>query len=266
MFVVTYESDEAWAVLADRSRRAIVTELAREDLTVTELTDLLPISQPAVSQHLKVLKQVGMVTDRAEGTRRRYRLNEAGVAVLRDQLDAFWRNTLSNFEQHMEETMTDESAVRRHVVVKGSPERAFAAFTDRFDAVKPREHNLLGAPIAETILEPRVGGRIVDRAEDGTECAWARVLAFEPPHRIVFTWDIGPTWQLETDPANASEVEIRFVAEGSDSTRVELEHRHLDRHGAGWMSLRDGIAGDQGWPLYLNRFVALMVSSGSGTV
>lgn len=99
---MTYESDEAWTVLADRTRRAIVMELAEGERTVGELTDVLPVSQPAVSQHLKVLKQVGMVTDRADGTRRRYRLNEHGVAALRDQLDTFWRRTFENLEQHLD--------------------------------------------------------------------------------------------------------------------------------------------------------------------
>lgn len=154
--------------------------------------------------------------------------------------------------------MTQIAVVQRTVVVKGTPERAFAAFTQQFDAIKPREHNLLAVPIAETVLEPYVGGRIVDRGEDGTECAWARILAFDPPHRLVFSWDLGPTWQLEDDLDNASEVEVRFVAEGSDLTRVELEHRHLDRHGAGWESVRDGIASDQGWTLYLERLAALL--------
>lgn len=100
---MAYESDEAWTVLADRTRRAIVLQLAEGERTVGELTEALPVSQPAVSQHLKVLKQVGMVSDRAEGTRRRYRLNEHGVAALRDQLDTFWRRTLESFEQQMED-------------------------------------------------------------------------------------------------------------------------------------------------------------------
>jgi uncharacterized protein YndB with AHSA1/START domain len=154
--------------------------------------------------------------------------------------------------------VTQEAVVQRHVVVNGTPEQAFAVFTQQFDAIKPREHNMLGAPIVETVFEPRVGGRILDRAEDGSECAWARVLAYEPPNRIVFSWDIGPTWQLEEDAENASEVEVRFVADGPDRTRVELEHRNLDRHGAGWESLRDGVADEQGWPLYLDRYAALM--------
>ena len=150
--------------------------------------------------------------------------------------------------------MSESTVVRHEVVVKGTPEHAFAAFTERFDEVKPREHNLLDAPLASTTFEPRVGGHIVDRGEDGSECRWARVLAYEPPDRLVFSWDIGPTWELEADPENASEVEVRFEAEGADRTRVTLEHRHLDRHGPGWPSLRDGVDDEGGWPLYLARY------------
>jgi len=149
------------------------------------------------------------------------------------------------------------TVVRREIVVEASVERAFDVFTARFGDFKPPEHNLLGAPKVETLFEPRVGGHIYDRAPDGTECRWARVLAFDPPQRVVFTWDIGPTWQLETDPANASEVEVTFVAEGSGRTRVVLEHRNLDRHGPGWESVRDGIGAPDGWGLYLDRYAAL---------
>ena len=148
--------------------------------------------------------------------------------------------------------------VRKTILVEAPQQRAFETFTARFGDFKPPEHNLLGAPIAETLFEPRVGGHIYDRAEDGSECRWARVLAFEPPSRVVFSWDIGPTWQLESDPANASEVEVRFVAEGDDRTRVELEHRHIDRHGPGWESVAEGVDGDAGWPLYLERYAALL--------
>jgi DNA-binding transcriptional ArsR family regulator len=100
---MTYGDEEAaWATLADRNRRSILTQLAEGERTVGELTALLPVSQPAVSQHLKVLKELGLVSDRAEGTRRIYRLDEAGVAALRDQLDTFWKRTMSGFEQLME--------------------------------------------------------------------------------------------------------------------------------------------------------------------
>src|SRR5690242_14466178 len=99
---MAYEGDEVWSTLADRSRRSIVLELADGERSVGELADALPISQPAVSQHLKVLKQVGLVEDRAQGTRRIYRLNEAGVSALRDQLDTFWNRTMTGFQDLME--------------------------------------------------------------------------------------------------------------------------------------------------------------------
>jgi uncharacterized protein YndB with AHSA1/START domain len=155
--------------------------------------------------------------------------------------------------------MTQETSevVRRQVVVGVPIDQAFLQFTERFGDFKPREHNLLRVPIAKTVFEPRVGGHILDRGTDGSECRWARILAYEPPTRVVFSWDIGPTWQLETDPANASEVEVRWFAEAPDRTRVELEHRHLERHGPSWEAVRDGIADDAGWTLYLDRYAAL---------
>ena len=151
---------------------------------------------------------------------------------------------------------TESEAVRFHVTVEVSPERAFRVFTEKFDLIKPREHNLLAPePIAETVFEPQVGGHVYDRGENGSMCRWARVLAFEPPRRFVISWDISPSWQLVTDPSQASEVEVNFIPEGPDRTRVELEHRHLERHGAGWESVRDGVAEQGGWPLYLQRYV-----------
>lgn len=150
-----------------------------------------------------------------------------------------------------------QTAVHLEIVVEAPIERAFTVFTERFGDIKPPEHNLLSSPIADTVLEPHVGGHIVDRAVDGSECRWARILAFDPPHRLVFSWDINPRWQLEGDPELTSEVEVRFVADGPERTLVELEHRNLDRHGSGWESLGEGVEGDQGWPLYLARYAAL---------
>jgi uncharacterized protein YndB with AHSA1/START domain len=149
---------------------------------------------------------------------------------------------------------TEATAVRHQITVEVSAERAFQVFTEQFDQIKPREHNMLGVPIAETVFERYVGGAVFDRGEDGSECRWARVLAFEPPERFVISWDISPQWQIETDPDCTSEVEVRFVADGPTRTRVELEHRHLDRHGSGWESTRNGVSGPDGWPLYLQRF------------
>jgi uncharacterized protein YndB with AHSA1/START domain len=153
-----------------------------------------------------------------------------------------------------------ETVVRRQVTVAAPIGRAFEVFTARFGDFKPPEHNLLAVPIAETVFEPRVGGAIYDRGTDGSECRWARVLVFEPPHRVVFSWDIGPTWQVESEPENASEVEVRFTEDGPERTRVELEHRHLDRHGPGWQAVLDGVDGDEGWPLYLSRYADLVTA------
>jgi uncharacterized protein YndB with AHSA1/START domain len=157
-------------------------------------------------------------------------------------------------------TETDTGTIRRQIVVDAPIDRAFAVFTERFGDFKPAEHNLLAAPIAETVFEPWIGGNIVDRTADGTECRWARILAYDPPKRVVFSWDISPQWRVETDPELTSEVEVRFVAETPDRTRLELEHRHLDRHGPGWESVRDGVADDAGWPLYLARYASLFTA------
>jgi uncharacterized protein YndB with AHSA1/START domain len=155
-------------------------------------------------------------------------------------------------------TQAAAAVVRRQIVVNVPIERAFAAFTERFGDFKPPEHNLLRVPIAETVFEPKVGGNIYDKAIDGSECRWARILAFDPPSRVVFTWDISPQWTIETDPDNTSEVEVTFIAEGPERTRLELEHRHIDRHGPDWPAVSDGVGHDQGWPLYLQRYAALL--------
>jgi uncharacterized protein YndB with AHSA1/START domain len=153
-------------------------------------------------------------------------------------------------------TQAQEASVRTQIVVRAPIELAFRVFTEEFDQIKPREHNMLGVDIVETVFEPRKGGRIYDRGVDGSECQWARVLAYEPPDRIAFSWDISPQWQIETDLERTSEVEVRFISETPARTRVELEHRNFDRHGDGWEGVREGVGGEGGWPLYLQRFAS----------
>src|SRR5437660_6559217 len=138
-------------------------------------------------------------------------------------------------------SFADDTVVRREIVVEAPIAHAFSTFVERFGDFKPPEHNLLASPIARTTFDPQVGGHIYDVAEDGSECRWARILAYDPPDRVVFSWDISPRWQLETDLANASEVEVRFVAESDGRTRVELEHRNIDRHGPGWEGVHAGV-------------------------
>ena len=157
-------------------------------------------------------------------------------------------------------TQASNSAVRHSIVVDAPVERAFSVFTDDFGSFKPPDHNLLDAPIAETVFESHVGGHIYDRGVDGSECRWARVLAYEPPERVVFSWDINTQWQIEADLDRTSEIEVRFIAETPERTRVELEHRNIDRHGDGWEGVREGVGGEGGWPLYLDRFSQVLAA------
>jgi uncharacterized protein YndB with AHSA1/START domain len=159
-------------------------------------------------------------------------------------------------------TQAQETSIRTQIVVEAPIERAFQVFTDDFGRFKPPEHNLLSVEIAETVFEPQVGGHLYDRGVDGSECRWARVLAYEPPDRVVISWDISPHWQIEADPSKTSEVEVRFISESPDRTRVELEHRNLDRHGDGWEGVREGVAGDGGWPTYLSRYAEVVTNAG----
>jgi DNA-binding transcriptional ArsR family regulator len=108
-FVATYQARAGWEALGDPSRLAIVQCLAERPRAVGELADELPISRPAVSQHLKVLKGAGLVTDRPEGTRRVYRLNPVGIAALRDQLDTFWNRALAGYQDVVEDTTEENS-------------------------------------------------------------------------------------------------------------------------------------------------------------
>jgi uncharacterized protein YndB with AHSA1/START domain len=151
-------------------------------------------------------------------------------------------------------TQETATVVQSSIVVEAPIERAFSVFTEGIGSWFPSEYNLLNTEIAERVFEPRVGGRVYDRGVDGSECHWARVLAYEPPDRVVISWDISPQWQIETDPERTSEIEVRFTSEAPHRTHVELEHRNIDRHGDGWDQLRDSVAGDGGWPGCLRSF------------
>jgi uncharacterized protein YndB with AHSA1/START domain len=151
-------------------------------------------------------------------------------------------------------TQAQDTSVHKSIVVEAPIERAFSVFTDEMATWWPEDHHILEAELAEMVLEPRQGGRIYDRGVDGSECQWARVLVYEPPTRFVFSWDINLRWKVETDPAKTSEVEIRFVSEGERRTRVQLTHRHLERHGEGWEQMRDAVQSPGGWGRGLQRF------------
>jgi len=140
-----------------------------------------------------------------------------------------------------------DTAVRTSIVVEAPQELAFDVFTKEMASWWPRDHHILEGELAEMVFELEEGGRIYDVGVDGSICRWARVLVFQPPECLVISWDITPDWKLQTDLDKTSEVEFRFLPEDREHTRVELEHRHLDRHGGGWEGMRDAVGSPDGW-------------------
>jgi uncharacterized protein YndB with AHSA1/START domain len=153
----------------------------------------------------------------------------------------------------VEQQQAGAVAVRQSIVVRAPQDRAFAVFTEGMSSWWPLESHVIGEkPVAEAVIEPRAGGRWFERAESGTECDWGRVLAWEPPHRVVLSWEISPDWRH--DPEIHTEVEVRFHAEDEGRTRVELEHRGLEAFGEKAEQMRQIFDSDGGWPGLLGRF------------
>ena len=146
------------------------------------------------------------------------------------------------------------TSVREEIVVAAPAERAFKVFTEDIGSWWPPDHHVLQGELAEMVLELRPGGRVYDRGTDGSECQWGTVLRYEPPERFAFSWNISPAWGIEDDPAKVSEVEVRFIPEGPERTRVELEHSKLERHGEGWEKMRDAVGSPGGWLRGLEAF------------
>jgi uncharacterized protein YndB with AHSA1/START domain len=153
-------------------------------------------------------------------------------------------------------SVTEVAAVRKSVTVNASVERAFDVFTAGFDSWWPRSHHIGKSPMKEAIVELRAGGRCYTRQEDGTDCEWGRVLVWEPPHRLVLAWQITHEWGYEPDLAKVSEVDIRFAPEPGGRTRVDVEHRHFERHGAGGAVIRTAVDSPDGWGGLLKLFAA----------
>ena len=184
--------------------------------------------------HLRVLREAGLVSARAEGTRRLYQLEPDALAALRDYLDWYWTQALESFKQHLEaergEPMQPELKVTKSIVVDVTPTRAFEFFLDQERWWPIATHHMAEPAGEAAVLEPFVGGRWYEVSSDGSETDWGRVLAFEPPHRILLTWQMSADWTYEPDPARTSEIEVTFVAEGRNRTRLIYEHRHLERY------------------------------------
>ena len=247
--------------LGDPTRRAIFERLHRGPTAVGELARELPVSRPAVSQHLRVLKEAGLVRDRADGTRRLYQVDPAGLAELRSYLETFWDSALADFraaaecdreERRMSTQATIEPIVRS-VTVQCPVERAFEVYTSGMARWWPLESHSVaagsGRRATSAVIEPRVGGRMYEVQEDGTEAHWGAVEAWDPPHRLVISWKVNPEAPAPT------EIEVRFLAVG-DGTRVQVEHRGWERLGVErGRAAREDYGSDEGWGLVLERYV-----------
>jgi uncharacterized protein YndB with AHSA1/START domain len=142
-------------------------------------------------------------------------------------------------------TDTRATSVTATTTVEVPVERAFTVFTEGIGTWWNADHHIIEAPLSHMVFEPFVGGHVYDVGTDGSECRWSRVLVYDPPTRVVFSWDINPQWQVESDPARCSEVEVTFTADGPSRTRVVLQHQHLDRHGEGWTAMPEAVG--RGW-------------------
>lgn len=261
---MTNAGTETWhrplEALGDPTRRALFELLCRAPHSVSELADAVPVSRPAVSQHLRVLKDAGLVVDRAAGTRRIYRVAAAGVDGLRAYVENLWDTALAGYASAVEEearTMSTEqkviAPVNKTVTVEAPPAVAFEVFTERLAEWWPLTTHSIGQVEAVTAkVEPRTGGRIYEVQRDGSQADWGIVSVWDPPHRFAMEWKVNP------DAAAPTVIDVRFV-EVEGGTRVDLEHSHWDRLGPGGADTRDRY--DEGWDVVLGGFTGVIGSS-----
>jgi DNA-binding transcriptional ArsR family regulator len=242
--------------LGDPTRQAIFDRLSHGPLAVGQLAGALPVSRPAVSQHLRVLKDVGLVFDRQEGTRRLYQVDPEGLAQLRAHLDSYWERSLAAFARRTQELSMDTivEAIRREVVVEVGQATAFEIFTADMTSWWPPAHHIGSAPIEQILIEPRAGGRWYTRHEDGTETDTGVVTAWEPPGLVTVTWQIGADWKFHTDLVTT--VTVRFEPEGPDRTRVVLEHSGLDAYGDAAATMQTTFQDEGAWTATLAAYAA----------
>ena len=154
----------------------------------------------------------------------------------------------------MTDSLATVAPVVRDITVKAPVDTCFEVFVEGFDRWWPRENHIGDRTVTEFRIEPVVGGRCYDVDTDGGVSHWGTVLAIEPAERFVFAWHVQGDWTIDRDPTRQSEVEVTFTAVDPTTTAVHLEHRHLERHGAGAPSLQAGVGGDGGWTASLGRY------------
>src|SRR6266704_307751 len=202
--------DSALDALGDSTRRRIIGRLAAGPLDVGGISAGMPVGRTAVSMHLR---------------------------GLRDHLDWYWERSLAAFQRAAEARAREQNMTIEQEIVVAKTQRVNAPLAVAFEVFVGQEwwpvhtHHLAEPHGREVVLEPFAGGRWYERATDGTETDWGTVLAWQPPYRLLLTWQVSPEWTYEADPSRGSQIEVTFTPEGPDATRVDLTHRHLERYG-----------------------------------
>lgn len=265
--------DATLDALGDATRRRIVGKLAARPLDVRTLAEGMPIGRTAVSMHLRVLKDAGLVEDRAVANRRVYHLRPDTLRRVRDHLDWYWDRSLAAYKLAAETRAGEERMATEQEVVVAKTVHVNAPLATAFDVFVDQgwwpvaTHHIAVKPGHRAVLEPFQGGRWYERAEDGTETDWGTVLAWQPPYRLLLTWQVSPNWTCEADPLRGSEIEVTFTPEGPDATRVDLIHRHLERYGAETERMRRILDEKGGEPLlsYARHIAATVRSQEAGS-
>jgi uncharacterized protein YndB with AHSA1/START domain len=177
------------------------------------------------------------------------------------QLSRKLQKTSTGEKESMTPQAQSVASVKRTLRVRVPIDRAFRVLTEKMGAWWPATHHIGKTPFTEVVVEPRAGGRWFERGSDGAECEWGTVLVYEPPKRVVFSWHLQKDWKFDPDMSRASEVFFEFVAEGPETTRLDFEHRHLERHGEGWEKIRDGVK--EGWGAVLEPYARLLETTKS---
>jgi DNA-binding transcriptional ArsR family regulator len=261
--------DAALDALGDPNRRRILGRLAAGPADVAGLSAGMPVGRTAVSMHLRVLKAAGLIADRADGNRRVYHLQPDALRQLRDHLDWYWERSLAAYQRAAEDRAREQAMTAEPEIVVEKTVQVNAPLAIAFEVFIEQQwwpvdtHHLAEPPGREVVLEPFPGGRWYERAADGTETDWGSVLAWQPPYRLLLTWQVSPRWTYEPDPARASQIEVTFTPEGPDATRVHFIHRHLERYGPQAERMRRILDEKGGGPLdALARHITTLTSGG----
>jgi DNA-binding transcriptional ArsR family regulator len=224
--------------LGDPTRRRIIGRLAAGPLDVGGISAGMPVGRPAVSMHLRVLRDAGLVSDSPVGNRRVYHLEPEALRRLREHLDWYWERAMTAYQHAAEAQAREQAMTTEQELVVVKTVRVNAPLAVAFDVFigqrwwPVQTHHLAQPAGTEVVLEPFAGGRWFERGADGAETDWGIVLAWQPPHRILLTFQVSPGWTYEDDPGRAAQIEVTFTPEAPEVTRVDLTHRHLERYDA----------------------------------